>query len=107
MNSQIKAIASTERFMQLYNAGKTRTEIARYYGCPVRVINNVVEYLSLRPINQNDVAPSEEEEEFSRENLALAPSVYEAAEPFRQRYIERKESETEVMTYHRSYRWRG
>lgn len=107
MNAQVRAIAHTDRFLELYNRGWTRTQLAKHYGCSVTLINNVVDYLSLRPFNANDAAPSEEEETFSRENLALAPSVYEASEPYRKRYMERKDSETEIMTYNRNYRWRN
>ena len=106
MNAQVRAIASTDRFLELYNRGLTRTELAKYYGCTVRLINNVVDYLALRPFNANDKAPSEEEEKFSRENLALAPSVYAASEEYRQRYMQQKKQETELVTYRRNYRWR-
>lgn len=108
MTEQIRKIASTDRFMQLYNSGKSRDEIAQHYGCRVRLINQVVDYLGLVPVNRNDLAPSDEEEEFSRENLMLAPSVYEAAEKYRRRYDERKAREPRTTTYGRMHRikWR-
>lgn len=94
--------------MQLYNSGKTRDEIAQHYGCRVRLINQVVDYLGLTPVNRKDKAPSDEEDEFSRENLMLAPSVYEAAEKYRRRYDERKANEPRTTTYGRIHRikWR-
>lgn len=105
MTDQIRKIANTARFLELYNAGKTRTEIARHYGCDAKLINRVVDYLGLQPYNNRDKAPSDEEEEFSRENLMLAPSIYAAAEQFRQRYISRKEAETPESTYNKVWRW--
>jgi hypothetical protein len=108
MTDQIRQIANTDRFMQLYQSGRTRTEIAQHYGCDVRLINRVVDYLGLVPFNSNDRAPSDEEDEFSRENLMLAPSVYAAAEKFRRRYDERKARETPESTYNKVHRikWR-
>jgi hypothetical protein len=108
MTEQVRRIAGTDRFMQLYNSGKTRDEIAQHYGCRVRLINQVVDYLGLTPVNRNDLPPSDEEDEFSRENLMLAPSVYEAAEKYRRRYDERKENEPRTTTYGRIHRikWR-
>ncbi len=108
MTDQIRRIASTDRFMQLYQSGKSRTEIAQHYGCRVRLINQVVDYLGLTPVNRKDLAPSDEEDEFSRENLMLAPSVYEAAEKYRRRYDERKANEPRTTTYQRLHRikWR-
>lgn len=104
MTDQIRKIANTARFLELYNAGKTRTEIARHYGCDAKLINRVVDYLGLQPYNNRDKAPSDEEEEFSRENLMLAPSIYAAAEQYRQRYEKRKEAETAQCTYNRQYK---
>jgi len=108
MTEQVRRIAGTDRFMQLYNSGKTRDEIAQHYGCRVRLINQVVDYLGLTPVNRKDKAPSDEEDEFSREHLMLAPSVYEAAEKYRRRYDERKENEPRTTTYGRMHRitWR-
>jgi hypothetical protein len=108
MTEQVRRIASTDRFMQLYNSGKTRDEIAQHYGCRVRLINQVVDYLGLTPVNRKDKAPSDEEDEFSREHLMLAPSVYEAAEKYRRRYDERKANEPRTTTYGRIHRikWR-
>ena len=106
MTDQVRKIANTDRFLQLYNSGKIRTEIAQHYGVTAKMINRVVDYLGLLPFNRNDLAPSDEEDEFSRENLMLAPTVYKAAEPFRRRHMERLERETPACTYNRIYRTR-
>ena len=103
--NQLERIASDDDFLRLYNSGVSRMDLAKYFGVTYRVINNVIEFMGLMPVNKNDLAPTPEEEKYSRENLMLAPSIYEAAEQFRQRYISRKEAETRESTYNKVWRW--
>ena len=79
-------------------------DLARYFGVTYRVVNNVIDFMGLMPVNKNDLAPTPEEEKYSRENLMLAPSVFEAAEQYRRRYEQRKEAETAQCTYNRQYK---
>jgi len=103
--NQLERIASDDDFLRMYQEGVSRMDLARYFGVTYRVINNVIEFMGLMPVNKNDLAPTPEEEKYSRENLMLAPSIYEAAEQFRQRYISRKEAETRESTYNKVWRW--
>ena len=103
--NKLERIANDDDFIRMYHNGVSRQDLAGYFGVPYRTINQVIEYLGLLPVNKNDLAPSPEEDEYSRENLMLAPSIYEAAEQFRQRYISRKEAETRESTYNKVWRW--
>lgn len=107
MTEQIRRIAEDDEFVRLYNSGVSRQDLAAMYGVAYRTINAVIEYCNLLPVNKNDLAPTPEEDRFSRDNLALSPSVFEAAEPFRRRYEQRKESEHRVMTCNQNFRWRN
>ena len=102
--NKLERIANDDNFLRMYNAGVSRTDLAGYFGVPYRTINQVIEYMGLLPVNKNDLAPSPEEEEYSRENLMLAPSVFAAAEEYRQRYEKRKEAETAACAYNRQYK---
>ena len=102
--NKIQSIANDDNFLRMYNAGVSRMDLAGYFDVPYRTINQVIEYMGLLPVNKNDLAPSPEEEEYSRENLMLAPSVFAAAEEYRQRYEKRKEEETAECTYNRQYK---
>jgi hypothetical protein len=102
--NQLERIANNDDFLRLYNSGVSRMDLARYFGVTYRVINNVIDFMGLMPVNKNDLAPTPEEEKYSRENLMLAPSVFEAAEQYRRRYEQRKEAETAQCTYNRQYK---
>ncbi len=102
--NQIERIANDDNFLRMYNAGVSRMDLANFFGVPYRVINNVVDYMGLMPVNKNDLAPSREEDKYSRENLMLAPSVFAAAEEYRQRYEKRKQAEDARCIYNRQYK---
>jgi hypothetical protein len=102
--SQLERIANDDDFLRMYQNGVSRQDLAGYFGVPYRTINQVIEYMGLLPVNKNDLAPSPEEDRFSRENLMLAPSVFAAAEKYRQRYEKRKEAETAQCAYNRQYK---
>ena len=107
MTEQIRKIAADEEFTRLYNSGVSRQDLANMYGVSYRTVNSVIEFCNLLPVNRNDLAPTPEEEAFSRENLALSPAVFEASEPFRRRYEKRQEAEHRVMTCNQNFRWRS
>ena len=102
--NQLERIASDDDFLRMYQEGVSRMDLARYFNVTYRVINNVIEFMGLMPVNKNDLAPTPEEEKYSRENLMLAPSVFEAAEQYRRRYEKRKEAEAAQCTYNRQYK---
>jgi len=102
--NQLERIANDDSFLRMYQNGVSRMDLAGYFGMPYRTINQVIEYMGLLPVNKKDLAPSPEEDEYSRENLMLAPSVFEAAEEYRQRYEKRKAAETAECTYNRQYK---
>ena len=102
--SQLERIANDDNFLRMYQNGVSRQDLAGYFDVPYRTINAVIEYMGLLPVNKNDLAPSPEEDRFSRENLMLAPSVFAAAEEYRQRYEKRKEAETAQCAYNRQYK---
>ena len=102
--NQLERIANDDDFIRMYHNGVSRQDLAGYFDVPYRTINQVIEYLGLLPVNKNDLAPSPEEDEYSRENLMLAPSVFEAAEQYRRRHEQRKEAETSQCTYNRQYK---
>jgi uncharacterized protein (DUF433 family) len=104
MNVQVKRIASDDNFLRMYQNGVSRQDLANYFGVPYQTINQVVEYMGLLPVNKNDLAPSPEEDKYSRENLMLSPRVFAAAEEYRQKYEKRKEAETAQCTYNRQYK---
>jgi hypothetical protein len=104
MNVQVKRIASDDNFIRMYQNGVSRQDLANYFGVPYQTINQVVEYMGLPPVNKNDLAPSPEEDKYSRENLMLSPRVFAAAEEYRQKYEKRKEAETVQCTYNRQYK---
>jgi hypothetical protein len=104
MNVQVKRIASDDNFIRMYQNGVSRQDLANYFGVPYQTINQVVEYMGLLPVNKNDLAPSPEEDKYSRENLMLSPRVFAAAEEYRQKYEKRKEAETAQCTYNRQYK---
>jgi Zn-dependent peptidase ImmA (M78 family) len=104
MNVQVERIASDDNFIRMYQNGVSRQDLANYFGVPYQTINQVVEYMGLLPVNKNDLAPSPEEDKYSRENLMLSPRVFAAAEEYRQKYEKRKEAETAQCTYNRQYK---
>ena len=103
--NQLERIANDDDFLRMYQEGVSRMDLARYFGVTYRVINNVIDFMGLMPVNKNDLAPTPEEEKYSRENLMLAPSVFEAAEKYRRRYEKRKKAETPESTYNKVWRW--
>jgi len=101
---QIRKLA-TDEFAVLYNAGRSRKQLAEHFNVPYRVVNNVVEYMGLRPVVPADLAPSIEEEIASRESLELAPSVARKARKFWEQHIERLRNESESATSTRIWKW--
>jgi len=81
MNVQVRRIAETN-FLELWNMGWTRSELAEHYGVQYCTINQVVEYLDLLPVLKADLAPTPDEDRASRESLRLAPMVAEKARTF-------------------------
>jgi hypothetical protein len=104
MSTSTARIASDDNFIRMYQNGVSRQDLANYFGVPYQTINQVVDYMGLLPVNKNDLAPSPEEDKYSRENLMLSPRVFAAAEEYRQKYEKRKEAETAQCTYNRQYK---
>ena len=104
MSQQVRQIADDEYFVAMYNSGMSRNDIARYYNVSRRVIDNACEFLSLRPPNKHDLAPTPEEEEASRNSLALAPMVAERVREVTQLQIQYLRNEIEAFPWDRTSR---
>lgn len=101
MTDQIRRIAATARFRELYDAGWTITQLADHYRVSRGAITGAIEYLDLPrrgPSNPLDWAPTEEEELASMSSLELAPALREAAAECRQRHYEQRRREPEKTT---------
>lgn len=106
MSQQIRQIADDEYFVAMFNSGMSRNDIARYYNVSRRVIDNACEFLSLRPPNKHDLAPTPEEEEASRNSLELVPMVRAITEKMWQQHLEDRKNETEAASFSRGHEWR-
>ena len=104
MNAQVRRIAETN-FLELWNMGWTRIELAEHYGVQYRTINQVVEYLDLLPVLKADMAPSPEEDRASRESLRLAPMVAEKARAYWEKHLEARRNESENASRMRDCEW--
>lgn len=105
MTEQIRRIASTDKFAEMYHGGKTRTEIAKYFGVSVRLVNNCCEYMGWRPPGANDLAPTPEEDKASRDSLDLAPMIAEKARKYYEEHLERRRLESEGASNMRRLSW--
>jgi len=97
MNVQVRRIADAN-FVELWNSGWTRRELAEHFGVHYRTINQVVEYMGLLPVLPADLAPTPDEERASRESLRLAPLVAEKARTYWEKHLEARRSESESAT---------
>ena len=104
MNAQVRRIAETN-FLELWNMGWTRSELAEHYGVQYRTINQVVEYLDLLPVLKADLAPTPDEDRASRESLRLAPMVAEKARAYWEKHLEARRNESENASRTRDYEW--
>jgi len=101
MTRQIRAIAETARFRELYDAGWTITQLADHYRVSRGVITGAIEYLGLsRRVQASSIdwAPSEAEELASMSSLELAPAIRAVAAECRQRHYEQRRREPENTT---------
>lgn len=101
MTRQIRAIAATARFRELYDAGWTITQLADHYRVSRGVITGTIEYLDLPrrgPANPLDWAPTVEEDEASMSSLELAPAIRAVAAECRERHYEQRRREPESTT---------
>lgn len=105
MNVQVRRIAESN-FVELWNSGWTRRELAEHFGVHYRTINQVVEYMSLLPVLPADLAPTPDEDRASRESLRLAPLVAEKAKTYWEKHLEARRNESESATLTRDYEWR-
>ena len=105
MNVQVKRIAESN-FLELWNSGWTRRELAEHFGVHYRTINEVVEYMSLLPVLPADLAPTPDEDRASRESLRLAPMVAEKAQTYWERHLEARRNESESASQTRDCEWR-
>ena len=105
MNVQVRRIAESN-FLELWNMGWTRLELADHYGVHYRTINQVVEYMGLLPVLKADLAPTPDEDRASRESLRLAPMVADKARAFWEKHLEARRNESESATQTRDWEWR-
>ena len=108
MNAQVRRIVESN-FLLLWNMRYTRRELAEHFGVGRRIIDQVVEYLSLQPVTKLDEAPWEvtiEEEFASQEYLELAPQVAERAKECCEKRMEELRNEPESASRFRGYDWR-
>ena len=105
MNVQVRRIAESN-FLELWNMGWTRPELAEHYGVHYRTINQVVEYMGLLPVLPADLAPTPDEDRASRESLRLAPMVAEKARAYWEKHLEARRNESESASQTRDCEWR-
>ena len=108
MNAQVRRIAESN-FVLLWNMRYTRRELAEHFGVDRRIIDHVVEYLSLQPVTRLEEPPWEvtiEEEFASQEYLELAPQVAERAKECCEKRMEELRNESESASQTRGYEWR-
>jgi hypothetical protein len=105
MNVQVRRIAESN-FLELWNSGWTRRELAEHFGVHYRTIKQVVEYMSLLPVLPADLAPTPDEDRASRESLRLAPMVAEKARAYWEKHLEARRNESESATQTRDWEWR-
>ena len=105
MNVQVRRIADAN-FVELWNNGWTRRELAEHFGVHYRIINQVVEYMGLLPVLPADLAPTPDEDRASRESLRLAPLVAEKARTYWEKHLEARRNESESASQTRDWEWR-
>jgi hypothetical protein len=108
MNAQVRRIAASN-FLLLWNMRYTRRELAEHFGVDRRIIDHVVEYLSLQPVTKLEEPPwkvTVEEEFASQEYLELAPQVAKRAKECAEKRMEELRNESESASQTRGYEWR-
>ena len=108
MNAQVRRIAESN-FVLLWNMRYTRRELAEHFGVDRRIIDHVVEYLSLQPVTRLEEPPWKvtiEEEFASQEYLELAPQVAERAKECCEKRMEDLRNESKSASQTRGYEWR-
>ena len=108
MNAQVRRIAASN-FLLLWNMRYTRRELAEHFGVDRRIIDHVVEYLSLQPVTKLEEPPwkvTVEEEFASQEYLELAPQVAKRAKECAEKRMEDLRNESKSASETRGYEWR-
>lgn len=105
--STVLRLANSDQFRRLYMGGVLIREIAKQMRVSCKTVMRAISVAGLPrrgPDGGRGDAPTTEDAEASLAGLALAPSVYRAAEKFRRQYDERKANESQGTTYSRIYR---
>jgi len=105
-SDRVRDLASDEKFIQAYNAGVSYKDIAKRFRASTATIHRAVKCAGLecRTERKDEKAPTPEDAVASLEGLALSPTVFALAEPFRQRHEERRQAQTDEALYFK--RWR-
>ena len=107
MKSQVNTIADDPQFLEMFNDGVSRQELARYYDCQPDTICQVYELLGLTGTGDKDSAPSPEEDALSMASLALAPSIAAKAKVAREIWLQKLREESLLATQKRVQEWRA
>ena len=107
MKSQVNTIADDPQFLEMFNDGVSRQELARYYDCQPDTICQVYELLGLTGASDKDSAPSPEEDALSMASLALAPSIAAKAKVAREIWLQKLREESLLATQKRVQEWRA